>query len=131
MTRLVTALLTAMAILNLPHALAAQSSQENFETMVQPSGDLSECKAPKPPKDLDSFAYVRNGFREIMRIEAYASAIEAKSCDCPFAEIDWHQIVEISEKFVTSDNPKLPFDVIDLRSRADQLEINFAAICEG
>ncbi len=121
--------LTALALVCLPLTLSAQTPQGGFETMAQPTEDQTECKAPRPPKDLDSFAYVRNGYREILRIDAYQAAIQSDVCGCPFKEIDWSHVVRISEKYVTSDNPKLPFDVIDLRSQADGLEAEFLDFC--
>ncbi|WP_227364355.1 hypothetical protein [uncultured Roseobacter sp.] len=121
--------LTALALVCLPLTLSAQTSQGGFETMAQPTEDQTECKAPRPPKELDSFAYVRNGYREILRIDAYQTAIQSDVCGCPFNEIDWSLVVRISKQYVTSDNPKLPFDVIDLRSQADGLEAEFLDIC--
>ncbi|MGZ2260096.1 hypothetical protein [Roseobacter sp. A03A-229] len=121
--------LTALTLVYLPLTLSAQTSQGGFETMAHSTEDQIECKAPRPPKDLDSFAYVRNGYREILRIEAYQAAIQSDVCGCPFKEIEWSHVVRISERYVTSDNPKLPFDVIDLRSQADGLEAKFLDFC--
>ena len=121
--------LTALALVCLPLTLSAQTSQGGFETMAQPTEDQTECNAPRPPKDLDSFAYVRNGYREILRINAYKTAIQSEVCGCPFKEFDWSHVVRISEQYVTSENPKLPFDVIELRSQADGLEAEFLDFC--
>ena len=130
MIRPTTALLFAILIAASSTGLGAQSSQDGFETMAQPSEDQSECKVPRPPKDLDSFAYVRNGYREIMRIEAYQNSIDTAFCGCPFAEVDWAFVVENNEQYITSENPKLPFDVIELRSHADSLEALLDETCE-
>lgn len=130
MIRPTTALLYTLAIASSAMSLFAQTSQDGFQTMAQPTEDQSECKAPRPPKDLHSFAYVRNGYREIMRIEAYQNSIDTEFCGCPFAEVDWAYVVENNEQYITSDNPKLPFDVIELRNHADSLEAVLDETCE-
>ncbi len=130
MIRPTTALLFAILIAASPTGLGAQSSQDGFETMAQPTEEQSECKVPRPPKDLDSFAYIRNGYREIMRIEAYQNSIDTEFWGCPFAQMDWAFVVENNEQYITSDNPKLPFDVIELRSHADSLEAVLDETCE-
>ncbi|NNJ68475.1 MAG: hypothetical protein HKP54_10615 [Boseongicola sp.] len=130
MIRPTTALLYTLAITSSAMSLFAQTSQDGFQTMAQPTEDQSECKAPRPPKDLHSFAYVRNGYREIMRIEAYQNSIDTEFCGCPFAEVDWAYVVENNEQYITSDNPKLPFDVIELRNHADSLEAVLDETCE-
>ena len=130
MTRAATVYCFALMIAASTISVRAQTSQGGFETMAQPTEEQSECKVPRPPKDLDSFAYIRNGYREIMRIEAYQNSIDTEFCGCPFAEVDWAFVVENNEQYITSDNPKLPFDVIELRSHADSLEAVLDETCE-
>ncbi len=130
MTRAATVYCFALMIAASSISVSAQTSQGGFETMAQPTEEQSECKVPRPPKDLDSFAYIRNGYREIMRIEAYQNSIDTEFCGCPFAEVDWAFVVENNEQYITSDNPKLPFDVIELRSHADSLEAVLDETCE-
>ncbi|WP_425046787.1 hypothetical protein [Primorskyibacter sp. S87] len=130
MTRAATVYCFALMIAASSISVSAQTSQGGFETMAQPTEEQSECKVPRPPKDLDSFAYIRNGYREIMRIEAYQNSIDTAFCGCPFAEVDWAFVVENNEQYITSDNPKLPFDVIELRSHADSLEAVLDETCE-
>lgn len=130
MIRPTTALLCALATTSSITSLSAETSQEGFDTMAQPSDDQIECAAPRPPKDLDSFAYVRNGYREILRIEAYLNSIDTDFCGCPFVDVDWSYVLENGDQYVTSDNPKLPFDVIELRNQADSLESLLNETCE-
>lgn len=105
------------------------ASAQSFDTMAQPAETDEDCKAPRPPKDLDPFAYVRNGYREVLRITAIQSSLDEERCDCPFAEIDWQAVVDKSDNFKTSDNPKLPFDVLQLRRKADALAFEFGRKC--
>lgn len=108
--------------------IAGQSSS-GFETMTQPEEPAQVCDAPRPPRELHSFAYVRNGYREILRIIAAENAIEAQFCSCPFDLVGWEDAVLAIDRFQTSDNPKLPFDVIALRKQADALEANLEEAC--
>ena len=100
-----------------------------FETMVQPEETVEACVTPRPPRDLHSFAYVRNGYREILRIVAAERTMDASNCDCRFDAVSWDDAVVAHDRFNTSDNPKLPFDVIGLRKQADALEAEIAEAC--
>lgn len=100
-----------------------------FEAMAQPEETAPVCAAPRPPRDIHSFAYVRNGYREILRILAVEHAIETSNCECRFDAVTWDDAVMAHDRFQTSDNPKLPFDVIALRKRADALEAKLAEAC--
>lgn len=102
-----------------------------FQTMAQPEETVEVCVAPRPPRDLHSFAYVRNGYREILRILAAERAIETSNCECRFDAVTWDDAVVAHDRFQTSDNPKLPFDVIALRKQADTLEANLEEACSG
>ncbi|MHA6268348.1 hypothetical protein ACXYMP_15910 [Aliiroseovarius sp. CAU 1755] len=100
-----------------------------FETMAQP-GELAEaCVAPRPPRELHSFALVRNGYREVLRIIAAEQAIETRNCDCQFDAVSWDDAVVAHDRFQTSDNLRLPFDVIALRGQADALEAELEEVC--
>lgn len=101
----------------------------SFETMAQPEEKAEACIAPRPPRDLHSFAYVRNGYREILRILAAEQAIETRNCDCKFDAVTWDEAVLAHDRFQTSDNPKLPFDVIALRGQADAAENSLKEVC--
>lgn len=101
----------------------------SFETMAPPEEKAEACIAPRSPRDLHSFAYVRNGYREILRIIAAERAIETSNCDCPFDAVSWVDAVLAHDRFQTSGNPKLPFDVIALRKRADALEAELGEAC--
>ena len=100
-----------------------------FETMAQPEEAAPACVAPRPPRELHSFALVRNGYREILRILAAENAIEASNCDCPLNAVSWDDAVLAHDRFQTSDNQKLPFDVIALRKEADALEAELEEVC--
>lgn len=100
-----------------------------FETMAQLEETVEACVAPRPPHDLHSFAYIRNGYRAILRILAAERAIETSNCECRFDAVTWDDAVVAHDRFQTSDNPKLPFDVIALRKQADALEANLEEAC--
>ncbi|WP_275394961.1 hypothetical protein [Aliiroseovarius sp. Z3] len=106
----------------------AQSSG-GFETMAQPEETVEACVAPRPPRELHSYALVRNGYREILRIVAAEQAIETRNCGCQFDAVSWDDAVVAHERFQTSDNPKLLFDVIALRGQADTLEAELQEVC--
>ncbi|MCI2401010.1 hypothetical protein [Aliiroseovarius subalbicans] len=101
----------------------------SFETMAQPEEPALPCVAPRPPRELHSFALVRNGYREILRIIAAERAIEARNCGCQFDAVSWDDAIVAHERFQTSDNPKLPFDVIALRGEAGALEAELQEVC--
>ncbi|MEJ5219858.1 hypothetical protein WG622_16500 [Cognatishimia sp. D5M38] len=108
--------------------LAAQTS-DGFDSMAQPQESAQACDAPRLPRDLHSFAYIRNGYREILRIIAVEHAIKAQFCGCQFDLVDWEDAVLAIDRFQTSDNPKLPFDVIALRRQADAAETTLKEAC--
>ena len=110
-------LLAALALASSGAALA-----QNFETMAQPVEAEDGCKAPRPPKDLAETAYIRNGYRAILRIMTAEKWQETGECDCFIAEFTWEDVVDAGEKHVTSTDPKRPFDTSQLRIQADELE---------
>ncbi len=104
--------------LTLPGGATAQS----FETMAQPVEADDGCKAPRPPKDLAETAYIRNGYRAILRILAAEKWQETEDCGCFIGEFTWEDVTKAGEEYVTSDDPNRPFDTSELRIRADDLE---------
>ena len=131
MIQLTPILLTAFALVCMPLTLSAQTSQGGFETMAQPTEDQTECKAPRPPKDLAETAYIRNGYRAILRIMAAEEWRETGSCDCLLTEIEWDDVLEAGEEYRVSDDPKRPFDTSELRERADKLLAERDAACSS
>lgn len=129
MIRPTTALLFAILIAASSTGLGAQSSQDGFDTMAQPTENQIECKAPRPPKDLAETAYIRNAYRAILRILAAEQWRETGSCDCFFDTIEWDQVLEASEEYRVSDDEKRPFDTSELRERADRLLAERDAAC--
>lgn len=129
MTRAATVYCFALMIAASTISVRAQTSQGGFETMAQPTEDQSECKAPRPPKDLAETAYIRNGYRAILRILAAEQWRETGSCDCFFDTIEWDQVLEASEEYRLSDDEKRPFDTSELRERADRLLAERDAAC--
>ncbi len=132
MTHSATACLISITIVAFAFTSSAQTSQGGFETMAQTTEDQSECKAPRPPKDLAETAYIRNGYRAILRIMAIEKWQKTGDCDCQLAEFTWEDVIDRSAEFVTSNNPRLPFDVVELDNRATAFEeARFAACSVG
>lgn len=103
----------------------------SFETMAQPKETTEACIAPRPPRDLAKTAYIRNGYRAVLRILAVRHWQETGSCDCVMNDIPWEDVIMKGEKFVTGDDPLRPFDTSELRLLADSLEAERAAACEA
>ncbi|MCG7521910.1 hypothetical protein [Ruegeria sp. Ofav3-42] len=118
------------ALICLPAHANPQSSERTFETMAQPQGAHVECKAPRPPKDLAETAYIRNGYRAILRIMAAEKWKETGSCDCYLSAIKWEEVLQAGLKFHTSNDPRRPFDTSDLREKADDLLAQRDEACE-
>lgn len=91
-----------------------------FSMAVTPDKD-EVCRAPKPPVDLAETAYVRNGYRAVMRLMAAQKWQETGSCECFLNTISWEEVIEQSDAFKVSDDARRPFDVADLRLRADEI----------
>lgn len=102
-----------------------------FETMAQPEEIVASCVAPRPPRDLAKTAYIRNGYRAILRVLAVRHWQETGSCDCVINDITWDVVVLKGEEFVTSDDPLRPFDTSVLRLLADSQESERNAACEA
>ena len=121
--------LAITALICAPLDLSAQSSQGGFETMAQPAEDQVECVAPRPPKDLAETAYIRNGYRAILRIMAAERWQETGSCACYLTAISWDEVLEAADEHIISNDPKRPFDTSVLRERADKLSAERDAAC--
>lgn len=119
-------LLTAVAT---PGLAQTATSGQDFETMAQPEELVTECVAPRPPRNLAKTAYIRNGYRAILRILAARQWQETGECTCIIENISWDDVVIQSAEFVTSNDPLRPFDTSDLRLMADTLETERAAAC--
>ncbi|EKE67569.1 hypothetical protein [Celeribacter baekdonensis] len=108
---------------------------------TQPSGDTpfssmaiareaeDNCRIPKPPADLAETAYLRNGYRAILRILVAEEALASETCTCLLDQFTWDQALDALPRFQTSDNPRLPFKVLDLYAQADALEAQVVEAC--
>lgn len=121
-------LLTAAAN---PGFTQAPETEQSFGSMAQPDVKAADCVAPRPPRELAKTAYIRNGYRAILRILAARHWQETGECTCVIQEITWDEVVNQGAKFIASDDPLRPFDTSDLRIRADALEAERAAACES
>jgi len=94
--------------------------------------DVDEaCRVPRPPADLAETAYLRNGYRAILRILVAERHLETDTCDCLLGEFTWNMALAELPRFQTSDNPRLPFKVLDLYTIADALEAEHAEGCSN
>jgi hypothetical protein len=104
-----------------------------FSSMAIAPDGVEESRVPRPPVDLAENAYLRNGYRAILRIliaEDWAkNRQEAEDCSCQLDQFTWDMALENLERFQTSDNPRLPFKVLDLYAMADALEAVRAQVC--
>lgn len=120
---------------SLPFAAVAQaqttqpSGDTPFSSMAIARDEADECRVPKPPADLAETAYLRNGYRAIMRILIAEEALASESCTCLLDQFTWDQATAAMPRFQTSDNPRLPFKVLDLYAQADGLEAQVAEAC--
>ncbi|QFT48916.1 hypothetical protein FIU97_20170 (plasmid) [Roseivivax sp. THAF40] len=117
----------ALVVGALPCAVMAQtpstdpSGDTPFSSMAIAPDQDELCNAPRPPIELGPTAYVRNGYRAILRIMAAKKWQETESCECYLTQIRWQEVVERSGEFVVSDDTRRPFDVSELRLLADAL----------
>ena len=114
--------LAAMALCALPSAGLAQTP------MAIARDEADACRVPKPPADLAETAYLRNGYRAILRILIAEEALASENCTCLLDQFTWDQALDALPRFQTSDNPRLPFNVLELYAQADALE---ADVIEG
>lgn len=112
---------------------ATTTEDKPFSSMAIAPDEIEECRVPRPPVELAETAYLRNGYRAILRIliaEDWAeNGQESDDCSCQLDQYTWDMVLENLERFQTSDNPRLPFKVLDLYALADMLEAERAQVC--
>ena len=127
--------LAALVLGALPCAALAQapttdpSSNTPFSSMAIARDEGDACRVPKPPADLAETAYLRNGYRAILRILIAEEALASETCTCLLDQFTWEQALTALPRFQTSDNPRLPFKVLDLDAQADALEAQVVEAC--
>lgn len=127
--------LSALVLGALPCAALAQtpstepSSDTPFSSMAIARDAEDACRVPKPPADLAETAYLRNGYRAILRILIAEEALASETCTCLLDQFTWDQALTALPRFQTSDNPRLPFNVLELYAQADALEAEVVAGC--
>ena len=100
-----------------------------FSSMAITPDAGEACRIPRPPVDLAETAYLRNGYRAILRILVAERQLETETCDCLLGEFTWDIALAELPRFRTSDNPRLPCKVLDLYAMADALEAEHAEGC--
>jgi hypothetical protein len=111
------------------HAASANTNKP-FSSMAITPDRVEECRVPRPPAELAQTAYLRNGYRAILRILVAERWQETGDCTCLLDQFTWDMALENFERFQTSDNPRLPFKVLDLYAMADALEAKRAEVCK-
>ncbi len=102
-----------------------------FSSMAIAPDAEEACRVPRPPAILAETAYLRNGYRTILRILVTERHLETETCDCLLDEFTWDMALAELPRFQTSDNPRLPFKVLDLYAMADALEAEHAEGCSN
>lgn len=108
---------------------ATSSGPKPFSSMAVTPDAEEFCRVPRPPADLAETAYLRNGYRAILRILVAERQLEIETCDCLLGEFTWDVALSELPRFQTSDNPRLPFKVLDLYAMADALEAEHTEAC--
>ncbi|WP_081293392.1 hypothetical protein [Tritonibacter mobilis] len=127
--------LAALVVSSLPCAALAQTPSTNpsgdtpFSSMAIARDEADACRVPKPPADLAETAYLRNGYRAILRILIAEEALQSENCTCLLDQFTWDQALDALPRFQTSDNPRLPFKVLELYAKADALEAQGVEAC--
>ena len=127
--------LAVLVLAALPSAALAQtpstdpSGDTPFSSMAIARDEADACRVPKPPADLAETAYLRNGYRAILRILIAEETLASESCTCLLDQFAWDQALTALPRFQTSDNPRLPFKVLDLYAQADALEAQVVEVC--
>ncbi|WP_297778771.1 hypothetical protein [uncultured Roseovarius sp.] len=127
--------LAALVVSALPCAALAQtpstdlSGDTHFNSMAIARDEADACRVPKPPADLAETAYLRNGYRAILRILIAEEALTSKTCTCLLDDFSWDQALDALPRFQTSENPRLPFKVLDLYAKANALEAQVVEAC--
>ena len=127
--------LAALVVAALPSVALAQTPSTNpsgdtpFSSMAIARDEDDACRVPKPPIDLAETAYLRNGYRAILRILIAEEALASETCTCLLGDFTWDQALTALPRFQTSDNPRLPFNVLELYAKADALEAQVVEAC--
>ena len=125
----------AMLAVTLPMSALAETPSSTsggpkpFISMAITPDAEEVCRVPRPPTDLAETAYLRNGYRAILRILVAERHLETETCDCHLGEFTWDMALAELPRFQTSENPRLPFKVLDLYAIADALEAEHAEGC--
>lgn len=126
----VAALLITLPISSFAETPGATSGRPKPFSSMAITPDTEEfCRVPRPPADLAETAYLRNGYRAILRILVAERHLETEACDCLLSEFRWDMALAELPRFQTSDNPRLPFKVLDLYAMADGLEAEHTEAC--
>jgi len=130
----VAALLVALPISAFAETPDARSGgTKPFSSMAVTPDAEESCRVPRPPADLAETAYLRNGYRAILRILVAERQLERhlkiETCDCLLGEFTWDMALAELPRFQTSDNLRLPFKVLDLYAMADALEAEHTEAC--
>ncbi|WP_240620866.1 hypothetical protein [Pseudooceanicola lipolyticus] len=120
-------LVIPVGLLVLPDPASGQDRP--FTSMAIARDEADDCRVPKPSADLAETAYLRNGYRAILRILIAEEALASETCTCLLDQFTWDQALDALPRFQTSDNPRLPFKVLDLYAKADALEAHVAEVC--
>ena len=127
--------LAALVVSILPSAALAETPSTNpsgdtpFSSMAIARDEADDCRVPRPPADLAETAYLRNGYRAILRILIAEEALASEICTCLLDDFTWDQALDALSRFQTSDNPRLPFNVLDLYAQADAIEAQVVEAC--
>ncbi len=127
--------LAALVVNALTNAALAQTPTTQppgdtpFNSMAIAQDEADECRVPKPPDDLAETAYLRNGYRAILRILIAEEALASETCACLLDQFTWDQALTALPRFQTLDKPRLPFKVLDLYAQADALEAQIVEAC--
>ena len=127
--------LAALVVAALPSVALAQTPSTNpsgdtpFSSMAIARDEDDACRVPKPPIDLAETAYLHNGYRAFLRILIAEEALASETCTCLLGDFTWDQALTALPRFQTSDNPRLPFKVLDLYAKADALEAQVVEAC--
>ena len=124
---LVASALPGVALAQTPNT--GPSGDTPFSSMAIARDDADDCRVPKPPADLAETAYLRNGYRAILRILIAEEALSSETCTCLLDQFTWDQALDALPRFRTSGNPRLPFKVLDLYAKADALEAQVTEAC--
>lgn len=128
--------LAAMVLSAMPSNALAQipttqpSGDTPFSSMAIAEDGADTCRVPKPPTDLAETAYLRNGYRAILRIMAAEKWQETRSCECYLTQITWQDVIDRSADFVLSDDARRPFNVSELRLLADEMLADRDKACQ-